>query len=94
MRGWDFTNIRGDAARYESADAARYVGHLLKEHHRRAVAFDVDGEPQRVRVKAVSQDKHLGQQARIDPLRHVPRHHRGIHSQPAGPQQLGLALQL
>jgi hypothetical protein len=57
MRGWDFTNIRGDAARYESADAARYVGHLLKEHHRRAVAFDVDGEPQRVRVKAVSQDK-------------------------------------
>jgi hypothetical protein len=33
MRGWDFTKVRGDAARYESAGTARYVGHQLNEHH-------------------------------------------------------------
>jgi hypothetical protein len=42
MRGWDFTKVRGDAARYESAGTARYVGHQLNEHHRRGVAFEVE----------------------------------------------------
>jgi hypothetical protein len=45
MRDWDFTKIRGDAARDESEDAARHVGHQLNEHHRRAIAFEVKGEP-------------------------------------------------
>jgi hypothetical protein len=41
-RGFEFTKIRGNAARYASVDAARYAGYVLKDANRRIVDFEVE----------------------------------------------------
>jgi len=38
----DFTKARGNAARWDTEDGARYVGYTLKEQYKRIVDFEVE----------------------------------------------------